>query len=223
MQICNDCHAGCCRKYNTHLTGYDILKIKKNLGMDYLYFLQLAPIKEENVEKTLKHTALFRFTNLGDGYFAFYMKRVKSRYFPDSHKCIFLQEWDGDDFLLPVDKVISRCGIYGIRPITCAIYPTKLHDDGLIGIAGNPDNDNASGNAAYDLCPRPLIEEDFAGCSGDDVQNLVLYKYEMNYFKSLSEVWNAEPGDFAKFIAYLEAAYKNRILFNEEEKIKKSC
>ncbi|OGI19562.1 MAG: hypothetical protein A2287_07630 [Candidatus Melainabacteria bacterium RIFOXYA12_FULL_32_12] len=219
MQICSNCHAGCCRKFNAHLTGYDILKIKRNLGLDYLYFVQIAPVKEENIDKIIEQTALFKFTNLGnDEYYTFHMKRVKSRYFPDSYKCMFLQEWDGEDFLLPVDKVISRCGIYESKPLTCSIFPSKLHDDGLIGVSGNPKNNNTTGNPAYDLCPRLLEEKDIEDFSDNAVQNLVLYKYEMDYFKSLAKVWNEYPSDFARFIAYLEAAYKNRILFNESEK-----
>ena len=138
----------------------------------------------------------------------------------DSYRCMFLQEWNGEDFLLPdLTQITARCGIYGNKPLTCSIFPAKLHDDGLTGLAANPGSDNISGNPAYDLCPRILDEDDLADHSGKTIKNLVLYKYEMDYFKSVAEIWNKEPGDYAKYLAYLELVYKNRVLFSELEKM----
>lgn len=222
MQVCSSCHAGCCRKFNVHLTGYDILKLKKNLDIDYICFSQIHPVKKEYVEKYSKQVALFKFTNFSeDEYYTFYLRRIKSNYMTDSYKCMFLQEWDGKDFLLPnFSGITARCGIYDNKPFACAIYPAKLHEDGLTGLAGNPPGANESSNPAYNLCHRPLTDEDLADYSGNTIRNLVIYKYEMDYFRSLAEVWNKSPRDFAQFFAFLEIAYKNRILYNDSEEIK---
>ena len=221
MSICCTCHGGCCRKFNIHLTGYDILNISKNLNLNYMHFTQVLPVNEERMEKTLKHTAFFKFPNLGDGYYGIFLRLINSRHMPDSLKCMFLQEWNDKEFMLPdLENITARCGIYENRPLTCAVYPAKMSIDGLTGLTGDPNKipgTMACDNPAYNLCPRSLDERDFADHSGSTIKNLVLYKYEVEYFKAVSEIWNNNPGDFGKFFMFLEMAYKNRVLYETQD------
>lgn len=218
MLICSSCQAGCCRRFNVPLTGYDILKIRKTLNLEYLEYAQIIIVDNEYVKKDSKSVSVFKFTNLGAAkYYTFYLRSIKSKYLPDSHKCMFLQEWDGEDFAMPdFEGVKARCGIYDVRPLVCTIYPAKLHKNELIGITSDPGKRlDKPDNAAYNLCPRDLNKLDLLDNSDEIIKNLVLYKYEMNYFKFLAETWNQGNGDFGEFFTFLEAAYENRVLFEE--------
>ncbi|EKE03921.1 MAG: hypothetical protein ACD_20C00128G0006 [uncultured bacterium] len=216
MLVCSSCQAGCCRRFSIPLTGYDILKIKKALDLEYLDYTQMIKVKDDDFESESKLLSVFRFTNLGaEKHYSFFLRSIKSKYMPDSDKCIFLQEWNGEDFLLPDFRgVKARCGIYNSRPLACTIYPAKLHENELIGVAKDPNThlDN-SDNPAYNLCPRDLNNSDFLANSDEIMKNLVLYKHEKKYFKFLSEVWNQGSCDFTEFFPFLETAYQNRIIF----------
>jgi len=217
MTICAECHAGCCRRFNINLTGVDILRISKTLDMDYKSFTQFNPVKPENVEKEQKKTALFLFKDFDEGkiYYRICMKLANSLLFPDSFKCMFLHEWNGETLGLDnVPNVISRCGIYDIRPSACAVFPSELKKNNLIGITSNPNFFfEPSENPGYKLCPKNVNEDDFADCSGNLIKTLVLQRYEMDYFRSIAVIWNEDPKPVDYFYAFLESAYKNRVLF----------
>jgi Fe-S-cluster containining protein len=218
MQICKDCHAGCCRRFGVQITGYDMVRIKKVLDIDYLYFTQLTPLEPDYIEKNSKRIAIFKFLGLPKGeYYAFYLRSVPSKIMPDSRKCMFLQEWNDADFALPNSGLVTaRCGIYETRPLTCRSYPARLHENRLIALTKDPNKflDNVD-NPAYKMCPAGFTQENVADESGEVVKSLVQYDYEMNYFRFLAETWNAGECDFGNFFAFLEQAYVNRLFLEE--------
>lgn len=220
MKICSECHAGCCRKFHINLTGYDILSIKKTLDLDYPFFLQINQVENDVIEKRSKRNALFKFSDLdSEKYYTFHLRRVKSKYYKDSERCLFLTEWNNTDIQLPYsEKVYARCGIYNSRPLTCAVFPTELHPDGMIGYTSDVNcYTEKSDNPAYNLCPRALNEKDLESATGNMIQTLVVRKYELEYFKSVAKIWNSTPGTYARFFDFLEMAYKNRILYVKPE------
>lgn len=212
MKVCSSCHAGCCRRFHVPLTGYDILKIKQDLNLEYLDFLQLIPVSDEYLPIDSKTRAIFKFNNIGaNNNYVLYLRSINSRLIHNSDKCIFLQEWNGEDFALPGFRGIkARCGIYNSRPLACTIYPAKLHENELIGVVKVPNPEEL--NPAYHLCPADINGSDFSEDSNEIMKNLVLYKYEKNYFKFLAETWNQGEGDFGEFFEFLKAAYEKRIL-----------
>lgn len=218
MLSCSSCLAGCCRRFDVPLTGFDIIKIQKALNLEYYEIAQLIPVKEDSYEKNSKATGVFKFNNFDAGeYFTFYLRNIKSKYIPDSYKCMFLQEWNGEDFLLHDRPGIkARCGIYNIRPLICSVYPARLHENELIGVVKNPTKHlEKPDNPAYNLCPEEYDEKEFFTDSDEIIKNLVLYKYEVNYFQFLAEVWNQNTCDFGLFYNFLEESYKNRILIDQ--------
>ena len=111
MRLCLSCQAGCCRRFNVPITGYDIIKIRKLLGIEYFYFASITPVEEEYLEKDSKKLALFKLNNIGKyNYYTFYLRSIKSRYAKDTDRCMFLQEWGMEDFLLPESvDLTARC------------------------------------------------------------------------------------------------------------------
>lgn len=214
MSICSECHGGCCRRYYIDLTGYDIINIHQTLELDYLTFLQVLSVKEEDVEELAKDAALFKFSDdKGKKFFRFCLRRIESPVMLNSTRCMFLLEWNNEMLNLPASgKIQARCGIYGCRPLTCAIYPVKLDNSGLFGYAADPYiNCDKKNNAAYNVCPRPLKDDDFTDHSGEMMKTLALRKFEMDFFKELANGWNEKPGSLKEFFEYIEKIYKNRV------------
>lgn len=216
MSVCSICHGGCCRRYYIDLTGYDILNISRTLELGIPLFTQALPVRPEDVETLSKDAALFKFAdNGGDTHYRFCLKQVKSKIIPDTLKCMFLQEWDGETLELPaLNDVIARCGIYGPRPLTCAIYPARLDESGIFGYVMDPHiNCERKQTAAYNVCPRPIEEKDFDANSENITKNLALHKFEMDFFKTFAKHWNENPGYLQDFFPHMETVYTNRLIY----------
>ena len=224
MSICSICHGGCCHRYMIDLTGYDIFNILKTLDLDVKYFMQAVPVREEDFDYLDSQAALFKFTDDElKSYYRFCLRQNKSQFFPDTGKCMFLQEWTGKDLGINYsEEVIARCGMYGCRPLTCAIFPARLDDSGLIGYVLDPYlNAKKKQNPALNLCPRPLENEDFADHSGEIIRNLSVHKFEMEFFRGLAKDWNKNPKSLNDLMIFLKKVYSNRIIY-EENYIEKS-
>ena len=215
MSICSFCHGGCCRRYNINLTGYDILKISQALGIEYTDFILINPVNKDEEEKISANAALFKIKGYDDSkHYRFCLNLVNSKLMPNSQKCMFLQEWNGNDILSQKDKILARCGIYGIRPLACAIFPAAFDKDALKGLTGDPNKFfDELDNPAYKLCPKEVVEDDFADYSGEIIHKIVLYNYEMDFFKKLAHKWNKNPGTLGSVFSYMKESYKNRIKF----------
>lgn len=213
MSICTNCHGGCCRRFNVKLTGFDILKISSNIGLDFKSFCQIRPVDEKDHEKVLKSNALFKFKDLDKNkMYRIDMKMIESLIFPQTQKCLFLQEWKNSD------KVVARCGIYENRPLGCKLFPIDLHPSGLIGLSSDPNKHFEKSNTeAYQLCPREMSDEDFPDEDSSLIQDLIIRNYETDYFKSTSTLWNEDPKSTDKFLNFLKLSYKNRIVYYEGE------
>lgn len=216
MQICNSCHAGCCRKHNIDVTGIDILNISKALSLDISFFTEALPTNEEYTKAMLSKVPLLKFSDgEKDKYYRMSIKMRESTLFPNSLKCMFLQEWVGENPDLPdYGKVTGRCGIYNIRPLTCSTYPAKLEQTGLTSYYVDPfESSETTDNPAYKTCPRQLTKDDFDCESANTMKDLVLYKFEMDFFKMLTAKWNKNPQSSDDLMAFLEEEYQNRVKF----------
>ncbi|EKE04590.1 MAG: hypothetical protein ACD_20C00044G0002 [uncultured bacterium] len=222
MQICNTCHAGCCRKHNIDVTGIDILNIVETLNLDISFFSEALPNEDEYVKAMLGKVPLFKFSDGEPGkYYRMCIKMRESVIFPKTLKCMFLQEWPDENPDSPTfNKIISRCGIYNTRPLTCSTYPAKLEQDGLSAHYFDPFEDsNKDESPAYKACPRPLTKDDFETSSADIMKNLVLYKFEMDFFTMLAEKWNKNPRSSDDLMDFLKEEYNNRVKFNPKKSI----
>jgi len=222
MSVCSICHGGCCRRYYVDFTGYDLYNISKHLELEIPFFAETVEVKDEDVTELSKDAALFKFTdNNCKNFVRFCLRRINSTVMPSSTRCLFLLEWDGEFLgLKEHNTVLGRCGIYQLRPLTCAIYPVRIDEkNGLIGCVSDPyEICEKKNNPAYNVCPRPLIKEDFADYTGEISKFLALHKYEMAFFKALADDWNEDPGSLSEFLERLVKIYSNRIQFKPYKK-----
>jgi len=217
LKICEACHGGCCRRFFPDITGYDIIKIIESSGLDINFFATAQPVDENYLKIALGIKPLFAFTDSGEKqYYRFCLKMEESSLFPDSYKCIFLNELDAKkEGSKLYDGIIARCSIYHARPLTCRTFPAKFHPKKKKGMLIDPNKSFPKDkNPAYKLCPRPLIAEDSQGNQAETLNNLVLYDYEMAFFLELSEKWNEKPDLSDYFAEFMIKKYQNRITLN---------
>lgn len=226
MELCKNCHGGCCRRYNVPLLGVDVIKICDSLQVDMPFFTSIIQIEPERAKEIKNKTALFRFPDIsGDNYFTPTLKVAESKYAPGTVKCLFLQEWIaealGSDEL---SGIIGRCGIYSCRPISCRAFPaiykpkTKqviIKDPHLIleKKHKNPDEDNY----IYNLCSRELTEEDYRNFTEDYVKGAFSYDLENKFFIELAAKWNKDPDVSDEFYNFLKEEYTGRVQLIKEE------
>jgi len=213
MILCSTCHSGCCRRYPVDLTGFDIINIVRNMMLNVSVFLELVPVPSENIEEKLKSYALFKFKG-SDNYHRLCLKRVKSHLFPDTYKCVFLQEWPCEG---STNNVAGRCGIYKFRPYICQAYPTTFDQKGLFAYIYDPalkDKNYPNDNPAYKVCPETLTMENFGKYMSDYKKNqtLAIFKFEKDFFKEVANQWNTSvQGSLDEFLLNLQRVYDNRI------------
>lgn len=214
MGICNSCAAGCCRNYTISLTGYDILNISRALGVAPSSFVDLIPVEEgQDIEYKSKHAALFKFSDCDkDKYYIFGLKMDESKIAPGTFKCQFLMEWHLDNINPSVEGIIARCGIYNCRPLLCSAFPTKFDEKENAGIMVNTSSfDQTFEHPIYKTCSSKPTSDDISN-PDEIMKTLVLKKYELEYFKNLSNEWNKNSGTLAEFWNFMADAYKNRVI-----------
>ena len=106
---CATCHEGCCREYLVTVTGLDVYRIARGLGLAPAQFTVAVPIVNPSV-------AGFR---LGPTDARFQLALDKRRDPPREGWCVF---W------LPFGDGAGRCGIYPHRPQVCQTYPATMID-----------------------------------------------------------------------------------------------
>lgn len=213
MKICESCHSGCCRNYAVGLTGYDILNIAKTLNVDPVSFVQIIPVKDENdIEYKSKYAALFRFTDVEDTFYLFGMRMTESQLVQGTIKCHFLLEWYLNPHKPSLDSIIARCGIYNCRPLTCSSFPYKLDTtEKFANVLDLTSNNNKGVHPVYNVCSRKITRDDLPESSDGILQDLVMRKYELEYFKDMAEYWNQKPGTIDEFLAFMKITYQNRV------------
>ena len=224
MKVCKNCAGGCCRAFNIPITGFDILRIMKTIDIDPFFYCGIEEVIGENLEKSLGTVPLFLFTDNGEpGYYEIFMKRIMSKCYEGTPKCIFLQEWDAKKYnSVELEGIIGRCGIYDCRPLACRIYPSKIGKDGKLFMDNpyfehtNPENKRWQ-DLPYGLCPRPIEKEDFSAGVDEYIKNLAHGDYELNFFVELSKKWNKNPDISDKFIDFLKEEYNDRLPFKMKD------
>jgi Fe-S-cluster containining protein len=106
---CATCREGCCREYLVTVTGLDVYRIARGLGLATAQFTVAVPIVKPGVEG-------FR---LGPADDRFQLALDKQREPPHDGWCVF---W------MPFGESSGRCGIYPHRPQVCQTYPATMVD-----------------------------------------------------------------------------------------------
>ena len=216
MHICGECTCGCCRKFAIPITGYDILKISKNLKININSFIEIDPVPEERIEDESSIVGLFKFAeSASDGFYKFCMKKVESSLVPGVFKCIFLQEWYNNPDNPSVENIVARCGIYGNRPTICAAFPATVDKSGYFAVIVSK-KITEEDNILYKLCPREIVREDFPQNSESILRTVLMNKYEQDFFKTIAVIWNENPKPLNLFIPFLENWYAERVLIDND-------
>jgi Fe-S-cluster containining protein len=149
----------------------------------------------------------FTFADSPDTPHVICLVHVPSPFHARSTKCRFLIE-GAPDSEFPLGR--ARCGIYGVRPSACRVFPTKFNATNDLAIVCDiPDRFRETTNPAYTLCPRPWEPEDVDPIQA--VQDLAVVKYELAFFRQVAELWNRSPGSWNAFPQFLNIVYTNRV------------
>jgi Fe-S-cluster containining protein len=205
MGLCDSCHAGCCRAFAVPVTGADIISIQRKLGLPFEEFVRRMPDPGGRIASgAVPH---FSFDDSPDTPYVICLSHVASPFHANSSKCRFLIEGAPDEEF-PLGR--ARCGIYGVRPSACRVFPTKFnatHD--LVVVCDIPERLRNNTNPAYTLCPRPWEPADVDPIQS--VQDLAVLKYELAFFRQVAELWNRTPGSWRVFPQFLEIVYSQRV------------
>jgi Fe-S-cluster containining protein len=209
MGPCDSCHAGCCRAFAVPVTGADIIAIQRKLGLPFEEFVRRTP----DPAGRIAHGAVphFTFEDSPETPYVICLAHVPSVFHARSTKCRFLIECAPDDEF-PLGR--ARCGIYGVRPSACRVFPLRFNTTNDLAIvcdihARVRDSDNP----AYTLCPRPWEPADIDPIQS--VQDLAVVKYELAFFWRVAELWNKSPGSWSGFAQFLEIVYSKRVVREE--------
>ena len=211
MSPCESCHAGCCRAFAVPVTGADILRIERQLQLGFGDFVCRWADPDGNIARN--YAPQFHFADEPETPFVICLRHTASEFFPRTTKCRFLLEGE-PDAENPLGQ--ARCGIHAARPGACRVFPTKLNETGELAVIYDvPENGRPAEPAAtYSLCPRPWEPTDIDTLTG--IQDLVVARYEMGFFKQLANLWNRKPREWSLFPEFLRLVYESRVLKNME-------
>jgi Fe-S-cluster containining protein len=215
-QPCDSCHAGCCRAFAVPVSGADILRLVRETGRSPWDFVCRWADPEGRIAGQFAPT--FHFDDEPATPFVVCLRMDESALFPGTRKCVFLSEeertaTETGSALLPVlgdHPPKAWCSVHKTRPGTCRAFPLTLSPDLDFAVLNKvPANGRGDGNPAYDLCPRAWTTEELDPL--DHVADLVVARYEMQYFHSLARSWNRKPGPWSLFPEFLKIVYGTRI------------
>jgi Fe-S-cluster containining protein len=212
MSQCATCHAGCCRSFVVPLTGADVLRIISQKNLSFWDFACRWPDPDGKI--ALKYAPHFHFRDQPQTPFVIGLIQESSSLFPGTPRCKFLVEGP-QSAEHPLG--ISHCGIYGERPSACRVFPTRFDHSGELAVIYDvPATGRDGGHPVYQLCPRAWKPEDLDPIQ--QLQDLVVAKYEMSFFLKLAEAWNASPGEWRLFPDFLRMVYARRIITADQDR-----
>ncbi len=212
MSQCATCHAGCCRSFVVPLTGSDVLRIIYGKNLSFWDFACRWPDPDGKI--ALKYAPHFHFRDQPQTPFVISLIQESSSQFPGTPRCKFLAEGP-QSAEHPLG--ISQCGIYGERPSACRVFPTKFDRSGELAVIYDvPAAGRDGSHPVYRLCPRTWRPEDLDPIQ--QLQDLVVARYEMNFFFKLADAWNASPGEWRLFPDFLRMVYAGRIISAEQDR-----
>lgn len=213
--LCKNCHAGCCRLFLINVTGADILRIKQRLGLPPKEFVHFEEFPAQKADGENMRSIL-RFKDKDpETVFVPVLRKVESDLIPETKKCLFLQEWRIETPEENRTNVVSRCGVYDIRPHVCQAWPIKLDENEFLPACGSVIDSKKFDDLpdAYKRCSREFSADDFGPTLESSVKAKLYEQYEMGFDAKVAEKWNQNPGTMEEYEAFLEDVYKNRIQY----------
>jgi Fe-S-cluster containining protein len=212
MSPCDGCHAGCCRSFAVPVTGADILRIGRGLGLSFWDFVCRWQDPQGKIARN--YAPHFHFADEPESPFVICLTHAASQIFPETSKCQFLIEQPPTE-IAPLGT--ASCGIYDHRPSACRAFPTKFNEtEELAVIYDVPASGRAANqHQAYTLCSREWEPADFD--SLELLPMLAVAKFEMQFFHQLALLWNRQPRAWDLFPDFLALVYSNRVIRGQAE------
>ena len=205
MSLCAGCHAGCCRSFAVPVTGADILKVMARQSLSFWDFVCRWADPQGLIARN--HAPHFHFRDDPQTPYVICLLQNSSQQFAGSDKCRFLEEQPAT---AEQPQGTAHCGIYENRPGACRAFPVQLNaTSDLAVIYDVPKSGRPDAGPAYQLCPRPWTPDDIDPIQ--HIQDLVVARYEMNFFHVLAQSWNQQPGSWKLFPDFLQLVYAQRI------------
>lgn len=209
MGICSGCHSGCCRSFAVPVTGADILVLMRKKELSFWDFACRWADPEGIIARN--HAPQFYFRDDPQMPYVICLMHHESTQFAGTTCCSFLEE-DAPTPEKPLGE--GRCSIYHERPMACRAFPTRLSQSGTLAILYGTPRSSREGHEVYQLCSRDWEKEDIEPIR--QLQDLVIAKFEMDFFRQLATSWNKQPGPWTLFPQFLEMVYANRLQYASE-------
>ncbi len=194
------------------MTGADIIRIERSLDLSFWDFVCRWTDPDGTIAR--KYAPHLKFADDPQTDYVICLKHEESPFLNGTTKCRFLTECQPHEEH-PLGT--ARCGIYGSRPAACRAFPTKLNAGGELAVIYDvPERGREDPHPAYNLCPRPWEPSDLDPIS--TYQELAVARAEMEFFKSVAEVWNRNPRTWSVFPEFLRLVYASR-LFCERDTV----
>lgn len=206
MSQCQTCHAGCCRSFAVPITGADVLRVERQVGLNFWEFACRWADSEGKIAR--KYAPHFFFEDEPKTPFVLCLRHEASKFHPGTTKCRFLVESQpsGEE---PLGQ--ARCGIYASRPMACRAFPTKFNVTGELAVIHDvPAKGRSENHPAYALCPRAWRPDEIDPIQAP--QDLAVARYEMDFFHSIAGIWNRAARPFSVFPDFLRLVYQNRVM-----------
>ncbi len=206
MSPCTSCHAGCCRSYAIPLSGADVIRIERGLGLSFWEFACRWADPDGRIAG--RYAPHLHFADEPQTPFVLCLLQRASDVFRGSTKCRFLMECPPDE-AHPLGT--ARCGIYAHRPAACRVFPTKFADGSDVAeILEVPNMGRTEEHPAYSLCPRQWETADIDPLQAP--QDLAVARFEMQFFHQVAALWNRTPGPWSLFPEFLHQVYARRVI-----------
>ena len=199
---CDACAAPCCRSYHIVITLYDAYRIANTLKIPVGDFAELRWVDEPRED--------YRIVVNGQDGADVRLHRLSLKKVPDSDpkyekRCVFL---------VTVGER-GRCGVYGVRPDACRVYPT-VYTAGLVSL----------GSTSGKYCPPGAWQA--AGFDDARFRLAHLHRHRQKLLHHLLvEAWNErilhdqESVEHDLFFAFVQNVYRELVarrpaLFDED-------
>ena len=186
------------------------MRIEQGLGLSFWDFVCRWEDPEGRI--ALNYAPHFIFEDEPETKFVISLMHQESEFFKGTTRCRFLTE-GSPDAEHPLGQ--ARCGIYNFRPAACRVFPTKFDPANELAVIQDiPQRSRDVNDEIYDLCPRPWEPEDLD--SVRPLHDLVIARYEMQFFCSIAERWNRNPRPWDVFPDFLRLVYSRRVVRQDE-------
>ena len=217
MSPCDDCHAGCCRSFAVPVSGADIIRIEQGLELSFWDFVCRWADPDGRI--ALNYAPHFFFEDEPETPFVISLMHHESEYFQGTTRCRFLTE-GAPDAEHPLGQ--ARCGIHKFRPGACRVFPTKFDPANELAVIQDvPERSREDDAQVYNLCPRPWEPSDLHAIQ--PLHDLVIARYEMQYFQRIAELWNRNPKQWHGFPDFLRLVYAQRVVAKKQLEPRSKC